>query len=739
MADDPLATPVQFVKGVGPVRAEPLARLNLRTAGDLLFNLPRDYLDLTHVVLPDELREGELQTVRGRVVDRDARRLRDGRTVSAVLLDCGRDFARGVWFNQSWVYQRFVEGTLVLFSGKPKRNARRWEFHHPRVQFLEDDDTAVTGGVLPRYGLTEGLRMHEMRRLMRTAVEEFSQFVPDPLPESFRAGLKLPRVNDALRMVHLPGNLDEAERGRQRMVFDDLLEFQLGLALRRRMFRKQSDAPRLPATAKVDSRIRRLLPFELTAGQNRAIAEICKDLDSGLAMHRLLQADVGAGKTVVALYAMLVAIAAGWQAVIMAPTELLASQHWQTVERMLAQSRVHRQLLTGQLTAAERQRALEGIRAGEIHLIVGTQAIIQKDVTFGKLGLVVIDEQHKFGVTQRAHFSSSGTSPHTLVMTATPIPRSLCLTQFGDLDLSVIDELPPGRQKISTSKVTTEPLRTKAWNFVRDKLRSGRQLYVVCPRVGEEDFSLDEQLTFVVPPLSPGEGWGEGARLAEFPHPDPLPEGEGTTRGGATTPGRTAPGAEQVFRQLQTKELRGFRVGLVHGRMDRDERAGTMEAFRRGEIQALVATTVVEVGVDVPNATLMIVHGAESYGLSQLHQLRGRIGRGQFPGYCFLFSESETPEVTARLQAMESTSSGFEIAEADFQLRGPGDVLGLAQHGQLPLRVADLVRDQAALVDARAAAFDLVQSATVDTPEFAALKRSVIDRFGKLFDIVGSG
>lgn len=739
MSDDPLTTPVQFVKGAGPVRAELLARLNLRTVADLLFNLPRDYLDLTRVVAPDELREGELQTVRGRVVDRDARRLRDGRSVSAVLLDCGHDFVRGVWFNQTWVYQRFVEGSLVLFSGKPKRNARRWEFHHPRVQWLDEDDTESHGGVLPRYGLTEGLRMHEMRRIMRIAVEEFSELVPDSLPESFLAGLKLPRVNESLRMVHLPGNIEEAERGRQRLVFDDLFEFQLGLALRRRMFRKQSDAPRLPTTAKIDSRIRRLLPFELTAGQNRAIAEICKDLDSGLAMHRLLQADVGAGKTVVALYAMLVAIAAGWQAVIMAPTELLASQHWHTVERMLAQSRVNRQLLTGQLTAAERQRALEGIRTGEIQLIVGTQAIIQKDVTFGKLGLVVIDEQHKFGVTQRAHFSSSGTSPHTLVMTATPIPRSLCLTQFGDLDLSIIDELPPGRQKVTTSKVTSEPLRAKAWNFVREKLRTGRQAYIVCPRVGDEESSSDNPSTLDIDRAS-GEPGGVSPRIEDGSQVRELtPSGSPIGVESATHATRTVPGAEQIFRQLQTKELRGFRVGLVHGRMDRDDRAIGMEAFRRGEIQALVATTVVEVGVDVPNATLMIVLGAESYGLSQLHQLRGRIGRGQFPGYCFLFSETETPEATARLQAMESTASGFEIAEADFQLRGPGDVLGLAQHGNLPLRVADLVRDQAVLLDARTAAFNLVESATVDSPEFAAIKRCVIDRFGKLFDIVGSG
>lgn len=694
MTDSPLQTPVQFVKGVGPHRAELLTKLDVRTAEDLLFYVPCDVLDLSHVTPAEELQTGEMQTVRGHVVDRDGRTLKDGKTISAVLLDCGNEYVRGVWFNQTWVLQKFQPNAVVLFSGKPKRNAGRWEISHPRIQWLDEEDSQSHGGILPRYGLTEGLKMHELRRITRRAVEDFVEFVPELLPETVRTHAKLPGIRDAIRFLHVPASIDEFNAGRRRLIWQDLLEFQLGLALRRRSWRQRGTAPKFPTTAKIDARIRRLLPFQLTGGQEQAIREVCADLDSGFAMHRLLQADVGAGKTVVAVYAMLVTVAAEYQAVMMAPTELLASQHWRTVDRLLAHSRVKRQLLTGSLTAAERRDALTGIRSGETQLIVGTQAIIQKDVEFGKLGLVVIDEQHKFGVMQRAHFAAGGSLPHTLVMTATPIPRSLCLTQFGDLDLSVMTELPPGRQKIVTSRVPPGPARTKAWEFIRERLRSGRQAFVVCPRISASE--------------------------------------------GSDSPSDAA-AAEQVFEQLSVGELRGFRVALLHGQLDARQKAAVMESFRRGQTQVIVATTVVEVGVDVPNATLMIVYSAERFGISQLHQLRGRISRGNFQGYCFLISESADPETADRLRVLEENAGGFEVAEADFRFRGPGDILGTRQHGEMPLQFADLTRDQAELTDTRTAAFDLVQSGAFDTPPFAALKRRVMDRFGCLFDLAGGG
>lgn len=692
--DDPLLTPAQYVRGVGPARAELLEKLGIRTAQDLLWFMPRDILDLSDVRRPCQLEEGTLQTVRGTVVDLDGRQSLNGKSIVKVLLDCDGEYATGVWFNQRWVLQKFRLGETLLFSAKPKRRAGRWEFPHPQIQPMGDDDQQAGGGVLPRYSLTEGLTMDEVRRMVRAAVEDFAPLVPDPLPAEFRAEQQLPSLSEALRQLHRPANAAEYEMGRRRLIFDDLFEFQTGLALRRRAWQKNERAPVLPTTAKIDARIRRLFPFLLTDGQNRAVREITDDLASGRAMHRLLQADVGAGKTAVAMYAMLVAVAAGYQAVLMAPTEVLATQHWETVERALAHSRVRRVLLTGNLTAAQRRTARERLRSGELDLVVGTQAVIQKDVQFHRLGVVVIDEQHKFGVAQRAHFSGENGAPHVLVMTATPIPRSLCLTQFGDLDLSLISELPPGRQRVHTSRVVGPKARERAWDFLRKQLQSGRQAYVICPTVERSESEPAGDL-----PAS----------------------------------------AEETYRQLGQRELRGVRVGLVHGQLDRQQKADVMEAFRDGRVQALVSTTVVEVGVDVPNATLMVINQAHRFGLSQLHQLRGRIARGKFQGYCFLFSDIDAPDAVSRLHALETTADGFRIAEVDFTLRGPGDVLGLRQHGELPLRVADLARDSDILLQAREAAFGLVEAGHIDQPEFAPAKLRVLDRFGQLMELPQSG
>ncbi|HXY37664.1 MAG TPA: ATP-dependent DNA helicase RecG [Planctomycetaceae bacterium] len=696
MNADPLQTSVQFLRGVGPDRMKLLANLGIVTVEDLLWTLPRDVLDLTNIRPASQLRTGELQTVRGTVVDRDGRTTGAGRTLVGVLIDSDGLYVRGLWFNQPWMIHKFQVGESVLFSGKPKRHAGRWEFSHPRVQSIGDVDTEARGEILPVYSLTEGLSQDQMRRIVRTAVEQFVELVPDPLPAGLRERLGVCGLRQAIRELHLPKTIAEYEAGRRRLIFDDLFEFQLGLAMRRRSWKTRGAAPELPTTAKIDARIRRLFPFTFTQGQNQAVAEISSDLASGEAMHRLLQAEVGAGKTAVALYAILVTVAAGHQAVFMAPTEVLANQHWQTIDAALAHSRVRRLLLTGGLPPRERREALGGIADGSVSLVVGTQAVIQKDVAFAKLGLVVIDEQHKFGVMQRAVFSkgNSELSPHVLVMTATPIPRSLCLTQFGDLDLTTIVDTPPGRQKVITSRVTDAATRQRAWEFIKEQLTKGRQAYVVCPRI---------------------EATGEDL------------------------PKRPAASAEEVFKLLSAGTFQNFRVGLIHGRLDSDLKAAGMEAFSNGKIDVLVSTTVVEVGIDVPNATIMVIDEAHRFGLSQLHQLRGRISRGKFQGYCFLFSDAQSPEAQRRLAALETLSDGFKIAEADFEIRGPGDVLGTRQHGDLPLRVADLARDEAILKEARAAAFDLVRSGEFDRPELAPLKIRVLERFGKALDLPQTG
>ncbi len=729
--DDPLQTPVQFVAGVGPQRAALLAKLGIRTALDLLLHLPHSVNDFTDMRPANRLEKDVEQSVHGRVVDRDIRNLSKGRTLVGILLDCEGHFVRGTWFNQPWMLKKFRDDDHVVFSGKPKRASGRWEFSNPRIHWLSTEDEAAdienAVGVLPRYPLTEGIKMDDMRRMTRSVVDGFADTVPDPLPEYYRTHHKLPHLPTALHWLHTPDSKQQFETARHRVILDDLFEFQLGLALRRRVWGTNSKAYPIVVTAKIDARIRRLFEFRFTGGQDQTVKELVADLAKDQPMHRLLQADVGAGKTAIAVYAMLSAVAAGYQAVLMAPTEVLATQHWQTFEHLLRQSRVKRGFLVGGLPAAERRQLLADIATGDCQIVVGTQAVIQESVRFRHLALAVIDEQHRFGVRQRAAFGSvddAGTTaedesdidanskptaerviaaepdsgriiapqrqPHVLVMTATPIPRSLCLTRFGDLDISTIHELPPGRQNVVTSRVQTTNQQERAWEFVRQQIAKGRQTYVVCPRV---------------------EGQSDDDDAA----------------------------AETVFQNLRQAQLKGMTVDLLHGRMDRDTRRDVMDRFRNHEVDVLVSTTVIEVGVDVPNATIMVVQQAERFGLAQLHQLRGRICRGSFQGYCFLISDADTQEANERLKAMEESSDGFKLAETDAQLRGPGDVLGTRQSGALPLRVANPIRDIQILQVARRMAHDLVRTGDFDSPEYQALKNIVLERFAHVLDLPQTG
>lgn len=703
-SEHPLQTPVQFVPGVGPARAELLKKLNIHTAYDLLLHIPHSVNDFSDLRAANELEKDVEQSVRGRVVDRDIRYLTNGRTLVGILLDCEGNFVRGTWFNQPWMLKKFNDNDDVIFSGKPARKSGRWEFGGPRIHWItgDEDDDSNAVGVLPRYNLTDGIKMDQMRKMTRAAVERYSEFLIDPLPEHYRQHHRLPLLKEAFVNLHRPESKQAFEAGRERVILDDLLEFQLGLALRRRAWNTQAKAFAIPVSAKVDSRIRRLFEFRFTKGQDVSVEELVRDLQDHQPMHRLLQADVGAGKTAIAVYAMLAAVAAGYQAALMAPTEVLATQHWQTFQELLAHSRVKRKFLIGGLRAAERRDVLEQLASGECQLVVGTQAVIQEAVQFHNLALAVIDEQHRFGVRQRAAFGNlndntnsaepnkSVRQPHVLVMTATPIPRSLCLTRYGDLDVSTIRELPPGRQKVITSRLNTEAHQSKAWAFIRQQVTKGRQAYVVCPRV---------------------EGQSEEDDAA----------------------------AENVFRNLQQGELANLKVDLLHGRMDRQQRHDVMDRFRMKQTDVLVSTTVIEVGVNIPNATIMMIQQAERFGLAQLHQLRGRICRGSFQGYCFLASQAETPEAAERLKAMEESSDGFHLAEVDARLRGPGDILGTRQSGSMPLRVADPVKDLKTLQIARRMANDLVQQGDFDLAEYQDLKQIVLNRFADSLDLPQTG
>ncbi|MCO6458132.1 MAG: ATP-dependent DNA helicase RecG [Pirellulaceae bacterium] len=681
-----LTTPVQFLKGVGPQRGELLRRLGLRTARDVLFSFPRDYREMGQLVPVEALREGQPACVQGVIDEVELQPLGDGRSLLGALVRQGSQFVRAVWFNQPFLRSRLRLGTTVVLCGTPSMRGFRWELRQPRIEHLGPGETLVREGPLPVYRLTEGLRQHQMRRIVSLVVASHAGAVDEVFPATYLAEHRLLPIADALRAIHAPRSEAELALARRRFIYQELLVLQLALALRRSHLLRQCQAPVLEATARIDARIRRLFPFQLTGEQQQAIADICGDMGGGHPMNRLLQGDVGSGKTVVAEYAMLLTVAHGYQAVMMAPTEVLARQHARTLERDLHASRVRIGLLTGALTAAERRRTLDQIASGELNLIVGTHAVVQDDVRFDRLGLVVIDEQHKFGVRQRAMLRQSGLDPHYLVMTATPIPRTVSMTLFGDLDCSTLRQGPPGRQAVHTYLAAPDQ-RARWWQFVRKKLLEGRQAYVIAPLIDE-----NENLTLA--------------------------------------------SVRQLEQSLRAGELAGFELGLVHGGLSAEEKAEAMERFHRGLTRVLIATSVIEVGIDVPNATLMTIEDGQRFGLSQLHQLRGRISRGKFPGYLCVFAEMPTAESRQRLEAFASTSDGFELAEIDFQLRGPGDLLGTRQHGLPPLRIADLHRDRELLEEARHDAQGLIAAdPDLAAAELGRLKQMVLRRYGAALDL----
>jgi ATP-dependent DNA helicase RecG len=685
-----LATPVQFLKGVGPQRGELLAKLDLHYARDLLFFFPRTYQDMSELKTVDQLEAGELASVVGVIEEIDVRNTGPGRSILGCLIRQETQYLRCVWFNQAWMREKLPRGRRVMVSGEPKLAGLRWEMSHPRVELLADDEDAPAGKILPVYSLTEGVNQTQMRRIVQGVVESHASCLDDVFPPEFLDAHSLWPIQAALPQIHRPANQDSLNEARRRFIYQELLVLQLALCWRKWQLTHERRSPALPTDARIDARITRLLPFSLTNAQRQAIDEVAADMGREHPMNRLLQGDVGSGKTVVAIYAMLLAVAHGRQAALMAPTEILARQHFRTLSERLKESRVRFALLTGALSLSERKETLAAISRGEVDLVIGTHAVANairaNDVQFARLGLVIVDEQHKFGVRQRAALKSGGIDPHYLVMTATPIPRTVALTLFGDLEVSTLREPPPGRQKVNTYWAGDER-RLSWWQFFRKQLREGRQGYVIAPLV-EESENIE------------------------------------------------AAGAEQLVERLRKDELEGFRVGLLTGRMTPAEKDQVMLSFSRGQTQVLVATPVIEVGVDVPNATLMTIESGERFGLSQLHQLRGRISRGAHPGYCCVFASPQTEDAQQRLEAFAKTSDGFELAELDFALRGPGDLLGSKQHGLPPLRIADLVRDASIVEEARRDAQALLAAdPELHAPAFARLRRMVLVRYGEALEL----
>jgi ATP-dependent DNA helicase RecG len=674
-------TPVAELPGVGPVRGQRLARLGVVTVADLLLHLPRRYEDTRELVPLRELRAGSVQTSRVRVRDVRARHSPQRRMqlVEATLEDGGA-LVGAIWFNQPYIANQLSPGMEVLVSGKVISGLHGLTFQNPKFERVSADPRHV-GRLAAVYPETEGVTSKYLRALVGRLLPVTEQ-MPDRLPPGVREAEGLMPIGEALRQVHLPDDDAAAAAARERLGFEELFLIQLA-AERARRRRLGSAGVVVPYDVEVARAFSAGLPFRLTDGQRVAAHQVLADLAQPGPMNRLLQGDVGSGKTVVAAMAALMTFRAGFQCVVMAPTEILARQHYATLEALLAPHGLAPRLLLGSTGSRARREILEGLAAGHDPLVVGTHALIEDDVVLHDLGLVVVDEQHRFGVAQRQRLRLKARAmPNFLAMTATPIPRSLTLTLYGDVDVSELREMPPGRLPVET-RVVAPHLRAEAYEFVRAQVGEGRQVFVICPLIEESDKLGVKSVT------------AEHRKLAEEVFPD-------------------------------------LRVEMLHGRMPAREKAERMDRFASGGADLLVATSVVEVGVDVPNATVMIVEGAERFGLAQLHQLRGRVGRDRHRAFCLLFEDGIDEEGSRRLQAVATTQSGFDLAELDLELRGPGDVAGLRQHGLPEMRAADLL-DFALGQRARAAAVAWLE----EDPELTAYEplREAMHGYGAVFDL----
>ncbi|MDX2284063.1 MAG: ATP-dependent DNA helicase RecG [Bacteroidia bacterium] len=660
---DSFSKPVTTLRGIGPKGADALARLGIATIGDLITHFPRRYEDRARFLSIADVKDGEAVTLTGKVTAVENRPTRTKTVLTKVTVDDGsRTLATMTWFNQWRMKQTFepLIGKRVVVFGTAKRTYATVELVQPEWEPLDEGeatDSLSIGRIVPVYPATEGVTQKGLRKAIHLALERFADEAADPLPETLRQRRNLIGMTEALRRIHFPEEMTSAEAARRRLAYQELLVMQLLLLGRRQA------AQALPGIAFADivkpvEELEAVLPFSLTGAQKRVIDEIARDMASPLPMNRLVQGDVGSGKTAVAMAAMTIAARNGYQSALMAPTEILAEQHLRGVRARLEELGIRVDLLTGSRPAREKAAVKERVASGETGVVVGTHALIQEGVTFRKLGLAIIDEQHRFGVLQRAALTDKGIRPDVLVMTATPIPRTLTLTVYGDLDVSVIDQLPPGRKPIRTHWKRPAD-KEKIYAGLRTLIAEGRQAYVVCSLVAES-----EKLT--------------------------------------------AQAATEMAAHLQKHVFPDLSVGLLHGQMSSEEKETAMRRFRDAEHQVLVATTVIEVGVDVPNAATIVIEDADRFGLAQLHQLRGRVGRGAHASFCILVADPKTPDGIARMQVMTETNDGFRIAEEDLKQRGPGEFFGVRQSGVPGLKIADVLRDTDTLQEARQDAIDLL-------------------------------
>jgi ATP-dependent DNA helicase RecG len=683
-----LSSPVRFVKGVGEARERAFSRMGVKTVEDLLFFFPRRYEDRRSITPLSALTVGSMASIVAQVVSFEKRSTsRQGLDVSSVLLSDGENVAKAIWFNMRKLEDVLVPGVRVALYGKVEMRSGP-QLTNPEFEVLDESDPESVGRIVSIYPATAGLPPKWVRRIVSAALELYLSDVEDFVPPEIRQKYTLAPIGESIRELHRPQGRESWLRARNRLAFDELFLLQTGLLLRkkRRASLQRVSGPLRPGE-KFDD-FRRSLPFQLTAAQERCIREIASDLASQVPMNRLLQGDVSSGKTAVAMAALAIAVDGGVQAAFMAPTEILAQQHFFRLKTLFAKLDIQVDLLTGSLPRSARKKTLEALSSGETRVLVGTHAIFGEKVSFKELGLVIVDEQHRFGVLQKNALLAKSHSPHVLVMTATPIPRTLTLSIYGDLDVSLLDELPAGRKPIKTHRLDfSRGQQTRLLDFVRDTARQGRQIYWVCPLI-EESEKLDVTAAY------------------------------------------------SRFQNLQ-QELPGLNIALIHGQLPADEKEAVMAAFTSGKIDLLVSTSVVEVGVDVSNATLMVIEDAVRFGVAQLHQLLGRVGRGDGESHCILLAGKTTPEGVARLDAMLSTSDGFKIAEMDLRQRGPGEICGVRQHGVTDFRVANLVRDRKLLELARREAAALVEK----DPELKTarlLAKALMSRLGATLELAGT-
>jgi ATP-dependent DNA helicase RecG len=676
MTEISLQKSIQYLKGIGPQRASLLAKLGIFTLQQLLEYYPRRYEDRSQIQFVQQLHHGELQTIAGRIVSSSEVKPRRGLTITKIGVVDATGVAYGVWFNQPYIKNQYKQGMEVILSGRVEKRQREIQILDPEIEPKDNGEAVHVARIVPIYPGTENLSQRVLRTIVKQVLDQGIGQISDPLPDWIKQKHGLMDKPLSVSNIHFPIDDISLAQAKRRLVYEELFILQLGLLLLKQ--RNQEDEPGVKhgCDGELTKSFFRNLPFALTGDQVKVIGEISADMEAERVMNRLVQGDVGSGKTIVAAAALIKTVENGFQGAMMAPTEILAEQHYCSLAELLTPLGVHVVLLTGSQSQKMRGNVLEQLSTGAAQIIVGTHALIQSEVVFSRLGLVVTDEQHRFGVRQRALLQQKGYRPDVLVMTATPIPRTLSLTLYGDLDYSVIKEMPPGRQPIETYVVTTN-FRPRIYRFIRKLVDEGRQVYMVCPMIEESDKLQAEAVIQMAERLT-----------------------------------------HEVFPDLV--------VGLLHGKMKSADKEEIMNRFVNNEIHLLVATTVIEVGVNVPNATLMVIEGAERFGLAQLHQLRGRVGRGTHKSYCILISDCETEDCIERLQSLKDTTDGFVLAEKDLELRGPGELFGTRQHGLPDLKLANLLQDYNILEIARHDAKELI---ALGNPLPESLKRVLQERF----------